>query len=329
MPEFRQNIATKEWVIIASERAKRPKDFAREKKKKKTLPEHVDDCPFCPGNEDMTPPAVLTIEADKGWAVRVVPNKFAALKSDLSPDRRREGRFVCAEGFGVAEVIIETPDHSGTIGTMERSEVLNVLSAYRTRYLEIARDERINLITVFRNHGERAGTSLVHPHSQVIATPIVPPHVRDQITQAHVCYDTYGTCIYCEMIQEELTDGERIILDTDAFVVLAPYASRSPFETRILPKQHASSFGSISQGQMKHLAEVLQTTMGKVYRGLGNPDYNYIIRSAPTGDVNGRHYHWYIVIIPRLATPAGFEMGSGIYINSVTPESCAEFLRDV
>lgn len=329
MPEFRQNIATKEWVIIATERAKRPEDFLKGKETRPELPVYSETCPFCPGHEEKTPPSLLTMEDDGAWKLRVVPNKFAALQPQYSTKRERVGRFLKADGFGVAEVIIETPVHNKTIATMDVHEVQRTIEAYKSRQIAISEDPRINLVTVFRNHGSKAGTSLEHPHSQIIATPIVPPHVRYPITQATLAFDTHGSCVFCDMIQEEIQQKERIILETEHFVAFCPFASRSPFEARILPKQHSSSFTTISDAEIQDLAYVLRALLRKIYIALDNPDYNYVIRSAPTTDEDVRFYHWYIVIILKLTTPAGFEIGSGIYINTTYPEQCAAFLREV
>jgi UDPglucose--hexose-1-phosphate uridylyltransferase len=329
MPEFRQNIATKEWVIIAPERAKRPEDF-KKKKVAKEFPEYDKNCPFCIGNEDKTPPSVYSIKKNGKWNLRVVPNKFAALKSDLSPKRKKEGkskRYLTIDGFGLAEVVIETSVHNKTIATMNYSEVRNVIKAYKQRYIEISKNEDIRLITIFRNHGAMAGTSLEHPHSQIIATPVVPPHVRDQIFQARIACDTFGTCIYCDMIKQELSEKKRIIIETDHFVAFSPYAARSPFETRIIPKRHDCSFDAITEKEIDDFSKVLRNILRKIYLTLDNPDYNYIIRSSPTDERNTKHYHWYAVIIPKLTTPAGFEIGTGIYINVIPPEESARFLR--
>ena len=329
MPEFRQNMATKEWVVIATERAKRPEDFLKGKEARPELPAYSPTCPFCPGNEGKTPPSVLTMEEDGTWKLRVVPNKFAALQPQFSTKRERVGRFLKADGFGIAEVIIETPAHNATIATMDGHDVQRVVEAYKSRQVAISQDPRINMVTVFRNHGPKAGTSLEHPHSQIIATPIIPPHVRSPMTQATLAFDTYGSCVFCDMIGEELRQSERVIIETEHFVALCPFASRSPFETRILPKRHNSSFTTISDVEIEDLARVLKTLLRKIYVGLDNPDYNYIIRSAPTTDEDVRFYHWYILIVLKLTTPAGFEIGSVIYINTTYPEQCAAFLRDV
>ncbi len=329
MPEFRQNMVSKEWVIIATERAKRPDQFLQKKEVKASLPAHKEDCPFCPGNESKTPPSVFSIEKNGAWSLRVVPNKFAALQSHLTTDRKHEGRFLKADGFGIAEVVIETPYHNRTIATMDMQEVKNTVRAYKERYLILSKTARIDLITIFRNYGERAGTSLEHPHSQIIATPIVPPHVRNPLYQSQLACDAFGDCIYCGMMEEEHRRQARVVEETQYFLVLCPFASRSPFETRIYPKVHRSSFVSISDEELDDFASVLQKTLKRLYVGLNDPDYNYIIRSAPIEDSDVKYHHWYLVIVPKLTTPAGFEIGTGIYINTTLPEECAEFLRGV
>jgi len=329
MPEFRQNMVSKEWVIIATERAKRPDQFLQKKEEKKLVPPCREDCPFCPGNESKTPPSLFSIEKNGVWSLRVVPNKFAALQSHLTTERKHEGRFLKADGFGIAEVVIETSFHNRTIATMDLEEVRNTVMAYKERYIALSKTSRIDLITIFRNYGERAGTSLEHPHSQIIATPIVPPHVRNPLYQSQLACDTFGDCIYCGMMEEEQRQQVRVVEETKYFLVLCPFASRSPFETRIYPKIHHSSFTSISDEELMEFASVLQDTLKRISIGLNDPDYNYIIRSAPVEDCEVKYHHWYAVIVPKLTTPAGFEIGTGIYINTTLPEQCAEFLRGV
>ena len=329
MPEFRQNQATKEWVILAPERGKRPSDIKKEQSKQKPLPEYSRDCPFCAGNESETLEPVYVHPEENDWQVRVVPNKYAALQPQLATTRTHVGSFLAAKGFGIAEVVIEHPRHNQTTALMELEEVTNVLRAYRQRQIEISKNDKINLVTIFRNHGRRAGTSLEHPHSQIIATPIVPPHVRYPIEQAVMHYDHFGTCVYCDMLNEEIHQEERIITESDNFAAFCPFAARSPFECRIYPKRHAASFISIDDSEeIVELAWLLREVLAKLYYGLNNPDYNYVLRSAPVGDHDTRHLHWYMVIIPKISTPAGFEIGSGIYINTVAPEESAQFLRE-
>ncbi len=328
MSEFRQNMATKEWVIVAPSRGKRPSDFSKEQVKREPLPSHKDQCPFCKGNENQTPPPVYIQSCDGDWRIRVVPNKFAALQPGSATTRSHVGSFLAAKGFGIGEVVIETPLHNETIATMALPDVTAVMNAYRVRHEEIARDENINLITIFRNHGARAGTSLEHPHSQIIATPIVPPHVRYPIEQAVLHYDKHGTCVYCDMLEEERRQKERIIIDSDNFVAFSPWAARTPFETRIYPKRHQASYVLINPDETEELAWVLKNILARIYNCLENPDYNYVLRSSPIGDENTRYLHWYLVIIPKITTPAGFEIGSGIYINTMVPEDSARFLRE-
>lgn len=329
MPEFRQNMVSKEWVIIATERAKRPDNFIQKKELKNPPPSYKKDCPFCPGNESMTPPSLFSIEKDGTWSLRVVPNKFAALQSHLTTVRKHEGLFLKVDGFGIAEVVIETPSHNRTIATMDFEEVKNICKAYRDRYAALSKIEQLDFITIFRNYGERAGTSLEHPHSQIIATPIVPPHVRNPLYQSQLACDSFGNCIFCGMMEEERRQQVRVVKETEYFLVISPFASRSPFETRIYPKIHRSSFTTISDQELEDFAFVLQDTTKRLYVGLNDPDYNYIIRSAPIEDNNVKYYHWYVVIVPKLTTLAGFEFGTGIYINTTLPEQCAEFLRGV
>jgi UDPglucose--hexose-1-phosphate uridylyltransferase len=327
MPEFRQNMLTHEWVIISTERARRPQDFRVKESEKPPLPKHNAHCPFCPGNETLTPPPTHTIKKDGQWQVRVVPNKFAALQKDIPFHPKQVGRFLKATGYGIAEVIIETPRHDLTLATMDDESVEKVIKSYRLRYQDVAQEKQICFINIFRNHGVRAGTSLEHPHSQLIATPVVPPHVRNPIEQAVRYYDTQGQCIYCVMLAEEIRRQERIVAETDFFIAYAPYASRTPFEVRIMPKKHQASFAHINGKEIPDFAGFLKKVLASIYKGLGNPDYNFIIRSAPVGDENAKYFHWYMLIIPKLTTPAGFEIGTGIYINVTYPEECAEFLK--
>lgn len=329
MPEFRQNMITKDWVIIATERARRPEDFIAKQEHPAPPARRVDSCPFCPGNERLTPPECFRIERDGQWRVRVVPNKFAPLQDSLYSQRQQVGRFLKVEGYGMAEVVIESPRHDLSLALLPDDQVHDVVCACAARYRDLARRDRIALITVFCNHGPRAGTSLEHPHTQIIATPIVPPDFRDQLFKSQVSTDTYGSCVYCEVIIEEMTQAVRVVEQTDHFLVLCPFASSMPFETRIYPRRHSSSFGAMTDPETLDLARVLKRSLLRLYVGLGNPDYNFVIRSAPTDEPEVKFYHWYIIIRPRLTTPAGFEMGTGIYINTTLPERCADFLRTV
>jgi UDPglucose--hexose-1-phosphate uridylyltransferase len=330
MPELRQNRFNKEWVIIATERAKRPKDMVV-LRAPRSLPSFDPKCPFCPGNEKSTPPEVLRVTApnDSRWLVRVVPNKFAALQPELTPRRVVERSHRTVNGFGVHEVIVETSDHSQITALMPDSQVASVFRALKARCTDLSLDSRIANITIFKNHGVDAGTSLEHSHSQLIATPVISSQVRSRLQEALRHYDDFGECMFCSAVQEELEDKSRLVLVTDRFVALEPFASFTPFCTHIYPRRHMANFADISGEEITDLARVLRLVLAKLYYGLHDPDFNFTIRSAPAECAGVKYYHWYVSIIPRLTRVAGFELGSGMYINTVLPEAAAEFLREV
>jgi UDPglucose--hexose-1-phosphate uridylyltransferase len=241
--------------------------------------------------------------------------------------RKQQGLFLKADSFGDAEVVVESRLHNDTIWSLSETALHDVLRAYRERAIAIGTLPNVSIVMVFRNHGPRAGTSLEHPHSQIIASPIIPPHVRDPFQKAALHFDTYGTCVYCSIIEEELRQRERVIFRNAHFVALCPFASRTPYEVRIYPLRHMAGYTWISDVEIPSFAEVLRFVTRRVHDALGNPSYNFIIRSAPIGDEDVRYLHWYFVLIPKISTPAGFEMGSGIYINQTSPEDCAHVLR--
>ena len=331
MSEIRQDPTTEEWVIVARERAKRPDEF-RHRQPARKLPDFSLSCPFCPGNESMTPPQTLLYQNQKGngWQVRAFANKFAA----LSPDGRvtrdtKEGFFTNMKGVGDHEVIVESPLHNRSLTSMGEDEVLKVLSAYHERYNKLSKQPFAKLIIIFKNHGVMAGTSLEHSHSQLVVTPVVPKHIRLRHEVAIRYYDRSGRCLYSDLTEQELESGKRIVMETEKFVTFHPFASQRPFETWILPKKHQASFGSVSTEDLGNLAHVLRINLVKLYRGLNAPDFNYVIDTAPVGDENEPYYTWHMRIIPRLTEAAGFEIGSGIYINTAVPEETAGFIRDL
>ena len=329
MPELRQNPVNKEWVIIATERAKRPHELARRNAENVRLPSYSENCPFCPGNEHMAPPETRRIVRDGRWQVRVVPNKFAALSGEGEVFRRVEGLKRSVSGIGIHEVIVETPDHSQAAALLNPQDLELLVQCYLERYLTISQDPRIELITIFKNHGLRAGSSLEHSHSQLIATPIISPEIRRRMEDALRFYDDEGQCLFCKVMAEELADSIRIVRETEHFVAFIPYASLSPFAMWIFPRRHMASFGEIHPDEIHDFAQLLKVILTKLYYGLGNPDYNYVIRSSPSENRYSRYYHWYLSLIPRLTRVAGFELGSGMYINVTLPETNAEFLRGV
>jgi UDPglucose--hexose-1-phosphate uridylyltransferase len=330
MSELRQNFATKEWVVIATERARRPEEMARHSQRKPAAP-FVANCPFCPGNEKLTPAEIMRIPTslEVPWHARVIPNKFAALSREVQPTRTVHRSLRSVNGFGVHDVIVETPDHSEVMALMPDSYMAEILRIYKIRYDELSLDRRIALITIFKNHGPDAGTSLEHPHSQIIATPVISLQVRERFQHALRHFDDYGECMFCQMLEEELEEQSRIVAISEHFAALELYASPAPFCTHIYPRRHMASFGDVSAMEINDLARMLRSILAKLYHGLADPDFNFTIRSAPAESVGVKYFHWYLSVIPRLTRMAGFELGSGMFINTVLPEAAAEFLRKV
>ncbi len=328
MPELRKDPIIGRWVIIATERAKRPTDFKTER-----FAPSGSFCPFCEGNEDKTPPEILAYreagtEPNKpGWRLRVVPNKFPALQIEGDLDKRGVGLYDRMNGIGAHEVIIETPEHHLTITELDNSQIADVLWAYRDRLSDLKRDVRFNYGMVFKNVGKVAGASLEHTHSQIIVLPTAPRTVADEMRGGKTYYDYRGRCIFCDIVRQEIESGERMVLDGERFIAYEPYAARFPFETWILPKFHASHYETIERPAAEELAYCLKTTLLKIEKSLNMPAYNYIVHTTPFDQNHTEHYHWHIEIIPRLTQVAGFEWGTGFYINPVPPETAAEFLR--
>jgi UDPglucose--hexose-1-phosphate uridylyltransferase len=331
MPELRKDPIVGRWVIIAHERAKRPQNLRHpiERENQTGL------CPFCEGHEANTPPEITayrprgSAKDGPGWTVRVIPNRFPALKIEGSLNKRGEGIYDMMAGVGAHEVIIETPRHAVSMAEMHEENIREVLWVYRDRLLDLKKDTRLVHGMLFKNVGPAAGASLDHTHSQLIVTPIVPISVWEEMTGALEFYNYRGRCIYCDMVQQELSTERRVVLDTPHFTALCPYASRFPFETWIIPRNHSSHFENIPKPTLDDLGSVLRQTLRKLEQALDHPSYNYIIHTAPFDHQELPHYHWHIEIIPRLTRVAGFEWGSGFYINPVPPEDAAAYLREV
>ena len=332
MSELRQDPTTREWVIIAPERAKRPQQALKPRRANR-LPDWDKSCPFCPGNESQTPPEVFRLplsDEASTWEVRVIPNRFAALMPDGDIIRREDGGFFRKmDGIGAHEVIIETPSHNTPTALMSYEQVEKVLIAYQERYNALRRNRQFKFIAIFKNHGQASGTSLIHPHSQLIATPVLAPYYHRRLNVAVGYYADIGKCLYCDLLAEELEKGERIVAQTREFVVFHPYASRAPWETWIIPKRHCASFGLFPNEHLAELARVLKDTLLCLYRGLDNPAFNYMVNTTITEDEENPYYHWHIRIVPRLNLIAGFEMGSGIYISTALPEETASRMKQV
>lgn len=329
MPELRKDPVTGRWVIISTERAKRPHDFAKEPSGRKG-----GLCPLCPGNEKMTPPEVFSFRdegtgADEpGWSIRVVPNKFPALRIEGELGKAADGVYDRMNGVGAHEVLIETDDHEKDIVHYDLEDASNLIITYKNRVNDLKRDKRFKYALIFKNHGQEAGASLEHSHSQLIALPVVPKRVAEEMSGGKNYYGFRDRCVYCDMVDQELADRERIVDENSEFVSFAPYAPRFPFETWILPREHRSVFEAISDEEATSFAEILLRTMSRLHSSLSDPPFNYVIHSSPFDSGEVEHYHWHLEIIPKLTKVAGFEWGSGFYINPTPPEEAAQFLRD-
>jgi UDPglucose--hexose-1-phosphate uridylyltransferase len=328
MPELRQNMATGEWVVIATERARRPEEFASKREPRASSP-HRDDCPFCPGNERFTPGPVFSLPTTGPWEVRAVTNKFAALVPDIPLRRSCDGHFRKATGYGFHQVIIETPRHDLPLALQEPAGFDRVVEAWHRSYALLAAAPGVEFVIPFKNHGEAAGTSLEHPHSQIIGLPIFPGHIRGRMEEAIRFYDAEGECVFCAMVRMERQAGARIVAENDRFTAFIPYAAFSPFHLWIFPRVHQSTFRELDDGGKAGLSTILRTVLRKLHAGLGDPDYNLMVRSGPADAPRLKYFHWYISIVPRLGKAAGFELGSGMYINTALPEESAAYLRAV
>ncbi|MCE9583277.1 MAG: galactose-1-phosphate uridylyltransferase [Planctomycetes bacterium] len=330
MPELRKDPVVGRWVIVASERAQRPNDYRATAPALRNGP-----CAFCEGHEEATPNEILAIRPGgtrpnaKGWQARVVPNKFPALRIEGGLDKRGNGIYDLMNGVGAHEVVIEAPQHLLSITELPVSGVRNVLWLFRERMADLKRDQRFAYAMVFKNQGEAAGASMEHSHSQILVTPIVPLLVEEEMRGAKQFYDFRDRCIFCDIVEQESRLQERLVLDEKNFVAIAPFASRFAFETWILPRTHLGRFEEIPDTLLTELAQVLRTTLRRIEQALASPAYNMVLHSTPFSSGNAPWYHWHIEIIPRVTRVAGFEWGSGFYINTVPPEDAAKFLREV
>lgn len=346
MPDYRRNPITGHWVIIATDRAKRPETFAASATAEEPeslhqkVPEHVDNCPFCLGNESMTPPEIIAWrEGDSpdthspdapGWEVRVVPNKFPAVAPEGEPELSERGRlYQEMPGYGMHEVLVETPRHDHHPGDIPLEHMRKVIDAYYQRYHELAQNKKLKSVNIFRNHKKEAGASIEHPHTQLVALPFIPPGSSEELEGAHQFYLAEGECPYCAMLEAEIQSGERVIFANDDFVVFIPYAARLPFETWVVPRRHRSSFLQIEDHERESFARAMTEILGRMTTLLDDPPYNYYLHSAPLHIPALPYYHWHVEIFPKLTTVAGFEMGTRVYINVTIPEESAEYLQKI
>lgn len=337
--ELRKDPVLDRWVIIAASRGKRPTDFAPTPE-----PDKSAGCPFCGGNESKTPPEIFaardpgTLPDTEGWEVRVVQNKFPALTIEASLKRSGIGLLDRMGGFGAHEVIIETPLHAQDLAQAPLQHINTVLSVFRSRLLDLRQDARFRHILIFRNYKSAAGASLAHPHSQLIALPIVPLLVKEKLAAARAHYKFKERCIFCDLIEQETAIPDRVVLENEHFVVLSPFAARFPFELQIYPRRHMHDYTMMTAEEQWAFADILKRTLEAYRNTLADPAYNLMLQTSPATVARPGHpeywgtlasdYHWHIELMPRLTKTAGFEWGTGFYINPVSPEQAAMFLRE-
>jgi UDPglucose--hexose-1-phosphate uridylyltransferase len=330
MPEFHKDPIVDRWVIVSTERSQRPSDVQLQ-----PTTQPLDDCPFCAGQEAMTTDEVLAYRACQtapntpGWTVRVVPNKYPALRTDGALGGVVEGLFETRLGIGAHEVIIETPEHEASLATLPIHHVEDVFRALRDRLLDLQQDTRLRAALIFKNHGAAAGATLVHPHSQLIALTMLPKHLREELEGCARYYHARGRCIFCDMTEQEVQIGCRVVHENAAFIALTPFASRAPYEVWILPKRHDSAFEQGCGQAYHHLAAIMQAVLQRTFSLLSDPPSNMIWHSAPWSDACDQYYHWHLEIMPRLTSVAGFEWRTSFHINPTPPEEAARALRQV
>lgn len=340
MPELRKDPIVQRWVIIATERAKRPMDFKSPEDNSKDKVA-VKGCPFCEGNEKMTPPEIFALRKDGAyrdgpdWSVRVVPNKFPALRIEGDLGKLGVGIYDKMNGIGAHEVIVETTKHEEKLEMQSVDALFKVFNTYKLRLIDLKRDERFRYILIFKNEGRTAGASLSHPHSQLIATPVTPKRIREELLGAQHYYEYKDRCIVCDIIREEAIRKERIVYENSGFISFCPFASRFPFEIWVIPKKHDPDYDSMENDEIFAFADMMKVTLAKLSKALNQPHYNYVLHTGPVRwprrgywSTIDYDFHWHIEIIPRLTNIAGFEWGTGFYINPTVPEEAAKYLQE-
>jgi UDPglucose--hexose-1-phosphate uridylyltransferase len=340
MPELRKDPIIGRWVIIAVERARRPRGGR---------PTHVGaqekDCPFCEGKEAMTPPEIFAIRKEgtsantPGWQTRVVASKTPFLRVEGDANRHGRGLYDVMGGVGAHEVIIETPQHIANPADLDETQIAKSITCWIDRFIDLSQDTRFKYVLVFQNYGwGTAGRSIRHARSQLIATPITPKRVKEELHGAMKYYEYHERCVFCDMIRQETKTKERIVAESDGFIAMSPYASRFPFETWILPKEHNCDFSRMNVQSRLHLGRMLKQVLGKIKKGLDDPAYNFVLHTAPFRRKSRKagywrtiedDYHWHLEIMPNLTSTAGFEWGTGFYICPIAPEEAAQYLREI
>jgi UDPglucose--hexose-1-phosphate uridylyltransferase len=328
MPELRKDPVLGRWIIISKERRKRPTDFPVE-----VSTSNGGFCPLCSGNESFTPPEVFAIRPKQGdpdtpgWDVRVVPNKFPALIIEGELAREGVGLYDQMNGIGAHEVIVETADHEQNFADFPLQQMALVFQAYRERIIDLSGDPRFQYVMVFKNHGRAAGASLEHSHSQLIALPILPRMIVSELEGAKSHFEYKERCVFCDIIRQEINEKSRVVCQNDSFISITPFAPRTPFEMWLLPKNHHSGFFAMDDTQLLSLAEVFSESLKRLCACIDNVPYNFVLHTAPLRSGSLEYYHWHFEIVPKLTSIAGFEWGSGFYINPLPPEEAAQYLR--
>jgi len=325
--ELRFDLVSKDWVIIATGRGKRPETFKREKRKRLMITKK--ECPFC--QKDIIKKAVLiypkNLKNPSNWSTIIIPNKYPAFLPYSSLDKKIEGNiYPRMNAIGWHELVV-TKNHDKSLALLEEEKVKEVFNAYQERYLELKRKSYVNYIAVFHNHGPAAGASQPHPHSQIITTPLIDVDLRKALKNAKSYYQRHRECIYCKMNEWEMKVRTRIIAENSDFLAICPFASKAAFQIIITPKKHLPYFEEINETQKKCLAEVFKKALFKIYKGLNDPDYNFYLHTAPSDGKKYPYYHWHWTILPKTAIWAGFEIGSRMEISTIEPEKAARYLR--
>jgi UDPglucose--hexose-1-phosphate uridylyltransferase len=315
-------------VLIAPERAKRPTELEE--------PAHLahhETCPFCEGREDETTPEVLAARAPgtqrdgRGWRLRVVANRYPAVRAEASGVATADELFITEPGVGMHEVVIECPQHEASLAALPPEQVRLVFAAYRDRLEALRHDERIAYAQVFKNHGVAAGASVEHTHSQILALPRVPHGIRQELDAASAYHQLNGHCIFCDLLSRERVAGARLVSETEHVIAFAAFAGRFPYETWILPKRHAGHYDRLTGAELMEAADTIRTILRQLGGLVEDAAYNYVLHTLPLRAAESPSYHWHIEILPRLTGVAGFEFATGCFANPVPPEEAAAQLR--
>lgn len=322
--ELRQDLVTGDWVVIATGRKKRAKELI---KRREPYPPLTDKCPFCFPEETGQEKDVLIFRRDDGdWSLRVIPNKYPAFSRHQPLRHFEEGPYFAMSGIGHHEVII-TRDHSRQIANLDPIEVAEIIDAYQDRYLSLMNRRSVNYIEIFHNHGLEAGASVEHPHSQLMAIPVISPGVLLELNGAEIYHKKNRKCVYCAIVEWELQNKKRLLFENDSFLVFCPFSSRVAFEVWVMPKKHKPYFERGTNEEKVDLGEALQKAMYMIWKTLEDPAYNFYLHTSPCDGKDYPYYHWHFEILPHTATWAGFELSTGIEISTIEPERAAEELR--